>query len=194
MLRRMTILSMMPLVSLVACSAEPGTGPAGQISMEAPFDKSSEEDGNIRLSSAGIRTTGPEGTQIAFGTSRELTEDAVTAALGQPQARNENLECGAGAMQFTSYSPGVILNFQNGNLVGWFAGEGARAPKVATPEGFGFYTPMDKLSSAYNVSPIEDSTLGDEFSTNEGIGFFSIDSRGGSVVASFYAGTNCFFR
>ena len=192
------------LALVTACSAEPGTGPAGQTSAEAPFDPHSEEGGFVRLSGDGLRTTGSNGFAIPFGTSRQLTETAVDMALGAPEARQENNECGAGPMKFSNYGSGLTLNYQNGNLVGWYLdadeGEGeAEAaeegpPKVTTAENIAIGTALMDSRRVYSLQQIEDSTLGEEYAADEGMGIFAIDTDLGKEISGMYAGLNCFFR
>ncbi|WP_162789444.1 aspartate-semialdehyde dehydrogenase [Altererythrobacter sp. ZODW24] len=179
---------------ITGCSAEPGTAPAGQTSMEAPYDQSSETAGNVRLFGEDIRTTGADGLRIPFGSTRELTETAVTAALGEPEDRQENAECGAGPMEFTAYPGGLTLNFQDENLVGWFLREPADKERVATAEGLSVGSTLTEASAVYSMDPLEDSTLGEEYATDEGIGFFTTGDDDAKQIDSLYAGTNCFFR
>ncbi|WP_336986257.1 hypothetical protein [Altererythrobacter aquiaggeris] len=182
------------LFLLAACSAEPGTGPAGQTGSPTQPDVSAEKPGFVRLSGESVRTTGADGFEIPFGTSRQLTETAIGLALGDPQSRNENLECGAGPMQFSDYKSGLTLNFQSGNLVGWTLRKNDDERLVTTAENVAPGTGLAGAMRVYKLDALEESTLGEEFATDEGIGLFVTDAESGKEIESLYAGTNCFFR
>ena len=53
---------------------------------------------------------------------------------------------------------------------------------------------MDRLDRKILRLLQEDSTLGDEFYTESGIGGFLTGENGNKSVESLYAGINCFFR
>lgn len=128
------------------------------------------------------------GKTIAFSAERSVTEEALSAVLGQPEACEENGECGAGPMQFTKYAGGLTANFQEDRLVGWFFD--TANPKVALENGITVGTPRERIASSPQFMLIPESTLGEEFALGEAVGGF-IE---GDKVASLYAGVNCFFR
>ncbi len=179
---------------VVGCSAEPGTAPAGQTSMQAPASMNDEEAGSIRLSGDGIRTTGPDGAELPFSSSRDDVERAVTAALGAPQSRERNDECGAGSIETSVYLGGVTLNFQQDFLVGWYVNSPSDPARATTPEGIRAGSPIADARKVYTITPIRESTLGQELATDEGIGIFLAGESDDSDIESLYAGTNCFFR
>ncbi len=194
MQKRRTAFSISAAMLLIAgCSAEPGTAPAGQTSTEAPADMITEDAGGIRLSGDGVRTTGRSGVELPFSSSRDAVEIAVTDALGAPEGRSRNDECGAGPMETTTYLNGVILNFQNGFLVGWFLRAPTNLDRATTPEGIGVGSPISDARKVYTIAPIPESTLGREFATDEGIGMF-LGDESDDDIDSLYAGVNCFFR
>lgn len=195
MQKRRSLSSISAAIVLVAgCSAEPGTAPAGQTSMQAPAGMNNEEAGSLRLSGDGIRTTGPDGAQLPFSSSRDDVEQAVTAALGTPQSRERNDECGAGPIETTSYLGGVTLNFQQGFLVGWFVDSSPESARATTPEGIRPGSPIADARKVYTITEIPESTLGKELATDEGIGIFLAGESDDDDIESLYAGTNCFFR
>lgn len=189
------------ICAVAACSAPPGTSPTERGSMEAPAGLSTEEGGRIRLSGEDIRTTGPDGERIPFGSERDFVEERLIALLGDDVERTANDECGAGKMEFTRLPGGLTVNFQRGNLVGWFLREGGAGDRIATAEGVTIGSTLADARQYYAVDPIDDSTLGSEFSTDEGFGMFtnaSVTDQGGQSgqqqITQIYAGVNCFFR
>ncbi|UIP05541.1 aspartate-semialdehyde dehydrogenase [Erythrobacter sp. SDW2] len=125
---------------------------------------------------------------IAFSQERAEAEAALASVMGEPEGRDENRECGAGPMQFTSYPGGLTANFQQDRLVGWFYNEAN--PKVALENGITVGTSRDRITASPQFLPIEGSTLGEEFALGEAVGGF----LEGDKVTSLYAGVNCFFR
>lgn len=150
----------------------------------------------IALDGEGLRFVSQTGNTrlIAFGTPRALIEKAAAAALGSEGKRSALEECGAGPMQFTTYT-GLKLNFQDDKFLGWTAEDDA---KLTTMDGIGPGTKRSKLEAARAVTMTPDSTLGAEFSLGVpeqgSIGGFFGGSDKPARVASLYAGLTCFFR
>ena len=91
-------------------------------------------------------------------------------------------------MAFTEYETGLILNFQEGNLVGWNTTD-AR-PSITIVGDVQIGTARDQAEQSKGYSAIPASTVGDEFALGDAIGgFFDGDS-----VVMLYAGAQCFFR
>ncbi len=185
-------------LAIGACSAPPGTSPTERNSQLAPPGTSSEESGMVRLSGEDIRTTGPDGERIAFGAERIFTERVLGDVLGSDIVRATNRQCGAGPVETSAFDGGLTLNFQRGYLVGWFLREGGAGSRIATAEGITVGSPIADARKVYSIDPIEGSTLGSEFSTDEGFGVIVTDTdnvdEGERRIAQLYAGTNCFAR
>jgi hypothetical protein len=180
-------------LALVACSPE-----VSDLSSDA--SKSGEglakpagiEAGQIRLSGESISVTGPAGTTLAFGSPREAVDAELTRVLGPTEGRSSNDECGAGPMEFSNFTGGLSVNFQDGKLVGWFVD--AADGMIETDKGLAVNVAKGAAEGNYNLTMVTDSTLGDEFYTEEGVGGFLEGEANAARVASLYAGTNCFFR
>ena len=112
--------------------------------------------------------------------------------LGEPVSRNEIDECGAGPMAMTSYAGELTVNFQEGSLVGWNIGTApdGEAAKIQIDADVAIGMSSDELENAAGYSPIEGSTLGEEFALGDRVGGF-VDN---GAVSMLYAGTQCFFR
>ncbi len=138
-------------------------------------------------------TAGKTGS-FRFGTNRAIVDEAAARGLGREGARTALGECGAGAMEFTAYG-GLTLNYLDGMLVGWRAGEGAPA---VTSDGIRPGALLRDLKVARSVRMIEDSTLEGEFdylaADGQTIGGFVLGEGRDARIASLHAGTNCFFR
>lgn len=179
--------------AIVACSPAQDDPNTDETVLSGPV-AATVQPGTVQVSGDGVSVSGPLGTYLAFNSQREPVEQELAKALGEPQARDSNDECGAGPMEFTTFTGGLTLNFQNGNLVGWFIQKGDGAVDITTAEGIGLGSAMTAVEAVYSVEMMEDSTLGSEFFTDEQIGGFLGKSDGNRVIESLYAGTNCFFR
>lgn len=179
MLRGLLVLAM---CALAACG-DNSVPPPGQEPLRA--SKPQVADDEVVLRAAGL-VAGPEA--FYFSAGRNEVEAALTAALGEPVDLSANPECGTGPMEFTEYSGGFIVNFQNGNLAGWNSSDKLGATRVAGDVQVGSTRAEAEASDGF--AAIEDSTLGDEFALGDAMGgFFEGDS-----VVMIYAGTQCFFR
>ena len=121
---------------------------------------------------------------ITFGTARAAATTAAAAAFGASTDTGHNDECGEGPMDFVDYH-GLRLSFQNDRLVGWFL-RGAE-PALHTAGGIAIGSPRSALGS----TPIEQSTLGQEFQVGGVSGL--LDDQG-HQVESLWAGMICAFR
>lgn len=184
-------------LSLSACSAADDQAEAGapaETSMLAPSAKSTLAPGSISLSSEAVTVNGPEGTTLAMGSPRQAVETELASALGEAIRSDSNEECGAGPMQFTYYANGLTVNFIDAKLVGWFVDSDGAQGGIATAENITIGSPIADVTRVYTLEDTSDSTLGDEFYTDEGIGGFFEGADDERTVATLYSGTNCFFR
>ena len=99
-------------------------------------------------------------------------------------------------MEFTNYPGGLKANFQGGKLVGWFLDQ-EDGSTIRTDREIAPGSTEVAVKQAYRMERT-DSTLGDEFYSDEKIGGFFAETPASSgdhkTVESLFAGTNCFFR
>ncbi|MEL6239363.1 MAG: aspartate-semialdehyde dehydrogenase [Pseudomonadota bacterium] len=169
------------LFALAAC--DNGVPPPGQEPLRPSTPQVSE--GEVVLRGQGL-IAGSEAFYFAAG--RNEVEAAILPILGEPVDITANTQCGTGAMEFTEYEGGLILNFQRGALVGWNSRDGSSAASVVGNVQIG--THRDAAKDAQGFAAIEGSTLGDEFALGEAMGGFFEDD----AVVMLYAGAQCFFR
>ena len=161
-------------------AAEQEEADAAQQLEEATLDL--RADGIIIPAQAGF-----EQFSVPFGSNRAATETTLASVLGEVRERGENAECGAGPMQMTTYD-GMVLNFQDDKLVGYFA----REPYV--PE----LTRAEMLADPM-VTRMEDSTLGEEFTignadSETAISGLFTGTEDDADIEALWAGANCLFR
>lgn len=124
-------------------------------------------------------------TTIAFDTA----QGDVMAALAfrGPAGETRNDECGAGPTDFASWPDGLNLLFMQGRFVGWSLDE--RADTLAMGDGIAIGSSEAQLGKAARYT-IEDSSLGREFLTEDGVSGI-VD---GGKVSALWAGASCVFR
>lgn len=155
----------------------------------------------VSLDGEGLRFVDTESGKtslLAFGVPRTQAEDALARVAGKVDNRSANKECGAGAMEFTSYGD-LTVNFQGDRFVGWYlaAKTGEHLPQYSTMSGISIGTSRAEAEKSVTIVDFENSTLGDEFSIGAGPnqigGMFSGRDNAAKVV-SLFAGINCFAR
>jgi len=150
---------------------------------------------SVQLTASGVGGFVYDDTEddLAFGAPRDRIETYLTSILGEPIARHSNNECGAGPMQMSDYAGLLTVNFQDDKLVGWLLQDDGTSNPVRVTEALGVENTISDLRVGLDgFSLVDDSTLGNEFTSAQGIGGF-LDEKSIGVDA-FYAGTNCFFR
>lgn len=175
---------------LAACDSG-GVPPPGQEPLRPGTPQVAADE--VELRGQGL-VAGAEAFYFAAG--RNEVEAALAPILGEPIERSANAQCGTGAMDFTEYPGGLIVNFQRGSLVGWNArnaradaqSEALDAIRVVGDVQVG--TPRSVAEQARGFAAIEASTLGDEFTLGNAMGGFFEDD----AVVMLYAGAQCFFR
>lgn len=182
-------------LALVACNpaSEGDKTAAGESASGPGAPKKAEVDaGTVQLGGDAILVTGPMGTSLAFGSPRDAVEQELTKVLGPSAEKSSNAECGAGPVDVTNFAPGLVINFQDDKLVGWYLD---RESDLRTDKGIGTGSPAADFVAAHAAEPFEDSTLGLEYySERDGIGALMSEDAKNPLVESLYAGTNCFFR
>ncbi len=185
-------------LSLTACqqAGEVDDTPSDEIQLQETPNTDPNPPGVVRLMGDGVQVTGAAGTSLAFTSPQGAVEAELARALGDPTGRASNDECGAGPVDTTSFNGGLKLNFQKGRLVGWVldTDKGAETRDIATVDRIAPGSSAADLGAAYEVSPVEGSTLGDEFTTQSGISGFYEQWGEAKQVGMLYAGTTCFFR
>lgn len=169
-------------LALSACG-DSGVPPPGQEPLRASAPQVAEDE--VVLRGQGL-VAGAEA--FFFSAGRNEVEAALLPILGEPVERSENPECGTGAMQFSEYPGGLIINFQSGNLVGWNSSDKQGASRIQGDVQIG--STRAEASEETGFAAIPASTLGDEFALGDTMGgFFE-----GDAVVMMYAGAQCFFR
>lgn len=170
-------------LGLAACGSDPAPAPddAGAAA-QAEVDPSL-----VTLEGDGL-AAGAEAFYFAAGQSEVTT--ALTRVLGEPEETMDMAECGAGPMQSASFGDGLVVNFQDGKLVGWFL-RSANA-QIALSQNVGIGLPRAELEALEGFVIDTESTLGEEF-YNESAGIGGFIGEDGKV-SELYAGTQCFFR
>lgn len=181
------LLAAVAAFALVSCEAAPAPAQDRE-QVDAPAVGEIDE-GQIALHGEGL-VAGAESFYFAAG--RAEVEASLAKVLGEPAETLENSECGAGPIEFNAYPGGLTVGFQDGSLVGWLLREGGDmgAEAIAVDADVVIGTPADTLGDVSGYEAIEDSTLGEEFILESGIGGFVEDAK----VSMLYAGTQCFFR
>lgn len=176
-------------LALVSCgdTQEAATADEAAPGVEAAI--AAEETQTIDLQAGGLVLPpqgGIEALEVPFGSNRAAAETTLAIVLGEVLARGENEDCPAGPIQTTEYE-GLTLNFQDGELTGWFAEDPYLPPETRL-----------SLLSAGGIDLVEDSTLGEEFfiGAPEGPVIHGLfDGPGDEArVLHLWAGTNCLFR
>ncbi|MEW4447750.1 hypothetical protein [Qipengyuania sp. JC766] len=148
--------------------------------------------GSIRLTGPEITVMGPMGATLGNNAPRDQVEAELAKSLGPVAERGRNEECGAGPVESSRFDGGLTINFQDGRMAGWVLEQGDA--DIATKDGgITVGSSFAELDAAYTVELV-DSTLGDEFTTGEGINGFLTGEGDARTVESLYAGTTCFFR
>ncbi|MEM1053413.1 MAG: aspartate-semialdehyde dehydrogenase [Pseudomonadota bacterium] len=170
-----------------ACDSGQVPSPADRLAGDIPVDV--VDASLVALHGEGI-VAGAESFYFAAG--RNEVEAALTSVLGEPTSRNEIEECGAGPMAMTGYPGELTVNFQEGSLVGWNIGSAPKdeAATIQVDADAAIGMSVEELIEAPGYTPIEGSTLGEEFAMGNMLGGFADDG----AVTMLYAGTQCFFR
>ena len=130
---------------------------------------------------------------LAFGAARSEVDALLKPMLGASISDAVNSECGAGPMASVTYPGGLTVNYQEDRLVGWFLADAEQTGLLRVADKFGTENTVSDLRSGLDgFAMVGGSTLGNEFTSDTGIGGF-LDENGLGIDA-FYAGTNCFFR
>lgn len=182
------------LASLVLFACASPEGPDGPPRSVPPGPEATA--GTVVLDGEGLRLVGPRTGStrlVAFGTPEAEVVALVEGVLGALAEQSENLECGAGPVQFASWPDGFMLLAQDGAFGGWaLNGIAAEPSSLSTMAGLGIGTTRAELDAAYDAT-VEESSLGAEFTAGDLYGVlsgFDADDR----VENLWAGLSCNFR
>lgn len=194
-MNRLAALLVLPALTLAACgeateapaSAPPPTPPATETPAAAPAPAPAGAHA-VALDPEGLRLVDRQSgstAALAFGQPAAQVVAAVSAAQGSaPSDRGTNSECGAGALDYATWSDGLMLWFQNGAFAGWAVNE--TGPTLMSGVGVG--SSRADLEGAH-VIEVQESTLGTEFNFG-GVSGILEDSR----ISNLWAGVSCNFR
>lgn len=192
------------LLALAGCGGGDSSGSqankaaAGNVAMvtaEKAEDGSGKEAGapSLLLAADGIMPGGTDESRIPFGANSLDTIEQVTPMLGETYQSEESAECGAGPMEFANWE-NVVLNFQNGEFVGWSLQATSEKPWIGTPGGVTIGSPRSGLDAALpKPLKVEQSSLGTEFYAGGFSGLLS-DATPAAKVTALWAGANCAMR
>jgi hypothetical protein len=202
-------LILVALVVLTSCApaprdaktgADPGAAGAGAKGVQpstvraiAPTLAASERP-KLAVDSEGLRWfLPPNGSArpLAFG----MPEAEVLASLERvrgPAAKGVNQDCGAGPVQYATWSDGLSLVFQNGRFAGW--GLDRRASGVlATANGVGPGATRSLLEGSFGSVTFQHTSLGSEFAAGDIFGL--LDGAGPEArITDMWAGVSCVAR
>lgn len=127
---------------------------------------------------------------LLFGGEAAPTIAALEHALG-PAVRVDVPECRLGS---AAWSNGLTVYISGSELVGWHLGRSTpRDQRLTTISGVGVGSGLVDLLSAYAAVPVEDSTLGVEYSAGAMAVIF--DREGGEgKITEMWAGVTCLAR
>lgn len=180
-MKRFRILLPVAVLVLAACGVqEPAPAPGESAKIKTPTQAA------LRLSGSGLALGADT---AAFGSAREAAEHMATRHLSASPELFDSDECGAGPMAFSRYPGGLMLNFQDGMLVGWFLAEANNRVSLGNGLAVGSAQRVVEALPGFELDP--ESTLGLEFySEADGVGGFIKDGK----IVGLYAGVNCFLR
>ncbi len=203
----MRVLAMMAgLVALAGCA---GAAPADNseagnltVTQDAPKISSKPVAGELPVrpllnvapgAVALVDATSGSSRELAFGAEKDVVLAAVARALDAPIESGLNGECGEGAMEYARFKRGPALWFQEGKLVGWYLD--AAKSQVTTASGTGIGSVRSEVADALAITDQPDSTLGREFSTEDGSLSGLLDGAGDQAkVTALWSGQVCLFR
>ena len=197
----MRFFPLLPLLSLglAACSAESGSGNSANAQSNAtlladpaakpPPAKALAASAPLILDGKGLSLVEREGgatRMIPFDSPIDETIDAVTRALGKPPGeRGSNEECGGGSQDFATWKGDISLWFAEGRFVGWDS-----KGDLKTAEGLG----IGSRRSAIPQFQVEQSSLGTEFTGEDGLYGLLESAAPKARITALWAGSTCIFR
>lgn len=200
------VLPLMFSTGVIACTG--GAPDQEPIAYPAKQDRSDREKSESPTLVASVMALDGEGLRLvnrdtgstsllSFGASRAAVERVIAKHLGAAEGRSSNDECGAGAMDFTSYGD-FGANFQDDRFVGWSLRDGDRNADLATMSGVGIGSSRSEMAKSVTFDIYEDSTIGTEFHVggDNMAGFSGLfeSEEPDAPITDLWAGANCIFR
>lgn len=148
----------------------------------------------VAVEGEGLRLFNPTtsaATPIAFGRSQTDVLKALERLRGAA-SKGTNQDCGAGSVDYATWSDGLSLVFQRNRFVGWGIDRRA-AGTLTTASGVGPGSTRQQLDAAYGDVSVRQSSLGTEFAAG---GFSGVidGTKASSKITDMWAGTNCVAR
>ncbi|MEQ5786437.1 aspartate-semialdehyde dehydrogenase [Erythrobacter sp. NFXS35] len=187
---RIALLGLAGALALTGCDSGDVPSPAER--QDGQMQQQAVPANVVELRSEGLAA----GTEaFFFAAGKKEVEAALGRVLGGPLRSGDNAECGAGPITFTDFPGGLTAHFQDERLVGWnwHLAQDGDLPGSGTVKLGGnvqLGSPRSLVEAAPGYSPVEGSTLGEEFALGDRIGGFIAADK----VEMIYAGTQCFFR
>lgn len=180
-------------LALTACgkppaSAEPAAAPAPPPRRAAPVVQ------GVQPRDTGLHMVVYAGdSDVKFGQPMKAAVAAIDGMLGPGSKPQVNGECGAGPIAFVKWPGGLSGLFQDDRFVGWSIDNDSPKGTFVTDKAIGVGSTKAELLAAYPDTKIEESTLGQEFTTGGYDGILS--GKGADAkVETLWAGTSCVFR
>ena len=177
-----------PARPAMARAPEPGTAPSAKPSAAKPSSAP-----RLTVDGDGLRWfLQPSGSArpIAFGSPQAGVIASMEAVRGVAD-RGTNQDCGAGPVEYATWSDGLSLVFQKNRFVGWSLSNRAK-DIITTAAGLGPGSTRAELESAYSAA-VSTTSLGYEFSAGAIHGVLD----GGSAsarITDMWAGVSCSAR
>lgn len=176
-------------LALTACGETSSTNvstAAGIANTDAGPTAAPASAGSVQIAGDGLTVAGKP---VAFGTARADALKAISAGMGGAPEKQDSLEdCGPSPLASASWNKGLQVYFQEDKFVGW-----SGAVDLKTAKGIGFGSPRSALEAAYHPR-IEQTSLGTEFTTDDGLsGTLDSDARD-AAVGDVWAGMTCVMR
>lgn len=190
------------LLLLAACSPDPldvrpdAAAPAEDVSPSAtePVAPPAGEKPKLVVEGEGLRWfLPPNGSArpLPFGTPATDVLASLETVRG-PADKGINQDCGAGPVQYASWSDGLSLVFQNGEFAGWGL-DGRASGKIATANGVGPGMTRSALAGSFGSVTFQRTSLGTEFAAGNIFGV--LDEAGpGAKITDMWAGVSCVAR
>jgi hypothetical protein len=127
---------------------------------------------------------------ISFGTPASAAIDMLSAVAGAVVERGRNEECGAGPVEYVSFSNGLQIVLQKDQFLGWTVR--ARDDTLRTMSNVGLGSTRAELESVY-AAEIAPSTLGMEFMAG-GLQGILESGVASAKITDLWAGVACVAR
>jgi hypothetical protein len=152
-------------------------------------------DGRVVLEPDGLGVADETDSVGSFGfyeADQTTVTDALQALLGSPTGEEQDLDCGPGPLDSTSWA-GFTAYFADGTLTGWYLQDPAPAD-LTTADGIGLGTRRAELEESFGEMEVEETSIGIEFFTDSGLAGTLSDDAADATVEVVWAGESCIAR